>query len=86
MSELAPITRGGWAIMWRSDNRVDGKTRHLMWDGMTPSIYRTRREAREVIERTYGYIRNRPDLQREPHGWKMPKVIRIRATYEEDCS
>ena len=66
-----------WAVEWRSDNRLDGRTRHFMWDGVVPFLFRTRREAREHITERYGYIKDRPDLRREPCGWKMPRPVRI---------
>ena len=67
-----------WGIMWRSDNRLDGKTRRLQhvpekW----PTVFRTRREAREFIEKRWGYIRTRPDLRKEPHGWKIPIPVKV---------
>lgn len=40
-------------------------------------LFRTRSEAREWIEKEYGYLRTRPDLQAEPHGWKMPIPVRV---------
>ena len=39
---------------------------------------KTRREAREWIKKHYGYISERPDLQIEPHGWKMPVPVKVR--------
>jgi hypothetical protein len=42
-----------------------------------PRLFKTRREAREFAETEYGYIRTRPDLQREPHGWTVPKSIKV---------
>jgi hypothetical protein len=70
-----------WAVEWHSWNRLDGHQRHLVWDyGTHPGafkLYRTRRECRAFIEERYGYIRDRPDLLGEPHGWFMPRAVRV---------
>ena len=70
-----------WAVEWHSRNRLDGERRHLQWHPEPgPGAYRlfrTRRECRAYIEERYGYIRNRPDLQREPHGWRMPQAVMV---------
>jgi hypothetical protein len=69
-----------WAPKWTSKNHTDGVTSHLIWDNLLPALFRSRRECREFIEHKYGYIRNRPDLQREPHGWKMPRPVKVTIT------
>ncbi len=51
--------------------------------GYVTMAFRTRREARAYIEKQYGYIRNRPDLQASPHCWRMPKAVRISVTVTE---
>ena len=83
----------GWAIEWRSDSALDGKRRCILGIGhfgapLTPlpdcygayhtMVFRSRAKAREFIRRRYGYIAERPDLRREPHGWKMPRPVRVR--------
>jgi len=75
MKEMKQTTR--WGGMWRSENRLDGKTRGLLFDDCLPVLRCTRREMREYIEKRYGYIRKRPDLRSEPHGWKMPIPVRV---------
>ena len=65
-----------WGIVWRSNDRIDGRLEYLMCCG-TPYLFQSRKEARELIEREWGYIRNRPDLRSEPHGWKMPKAVKV---------
>jgi len=62
-----------WGVQWRSVNRLDGKSERLIW---TP-LFHTRRECRRYIEERYGYIRQRPDLRAEPHGWRMPRAVRV---------
>lgn len=70
-----PVLR--WGILFQSDNRLEGRTRHLQWNGEAPFLFMTRREARAFIEKRWGYIRTRPDLKAEPHGWKMPKAVKV---------
>ncbi len=70
-----------WAVEWHSVNRLDGDQRHLAWmPEPGPGafrLFRTRRECRAYIEERYGYIRDRADLQNEPHGWRMPQAVRV---------
>ena len=68
-----------WGGMWRSENKLDGKTQHLLnRGGGVPLLFRTRKEVREFINQDYGYIREREDLREEPHGWKMPIPVRVK--------
>lgn len=67
-----------WGVLWREINQLDGVTEHLMFDQLQPALFRTRQEARDWIEEEYGYIRTRPDLHTEPHGWKMPIPVRVK--------
>ncbi len=72
------MTRQYWAVMWRSENRLDGKRQNLVHNrNRVPVLFATRREAREFINSEYEYIKKRPDLMAEPHGWKMPIPIRV---------
>lgn len=75
MNTVRPVRR--WGLLWRQNNRLDGETQHILCNG-SPLLFRTRAEARTFAERNYGYVRNRPDLQREPHGWKMPLPVRVK--------
>lgn len=66
-----------WSVLWRSENQLDGNVERLCGrDGALP-LFRTRDECRKFIRAEYGFIRNRPDLRREPHGWKMPIPVRV---------
>ena len=65
-----------WGILWRSNNRLNGRLEYLMGCG-APYLFLSRREARDLIERKWGYIRNRPDLRSEPYGWRMPKPVKV---------
>jgi len=77
-----------WAVEWQQANRLDGVTQHWMakwfthrddvYTGCYLALFDTRQEARAWVKEHYGYIANRPDLQIEPHGWKVPKVFKVR--------
>jgi hypothetical protein len=73
-----------WAIKFRSRNRIDGYHEHFMFKPhCTPIVFRTRDEARAYIRGNYGYIRNRPDLRAEPHGWLAPIPVKVRVVLDE---
>ena len=74
-----------WGLLWRSENKTDGKNIRFLFDDATPLLFRTRREAREWADKKYGYIRTRPDLRAEPHGWKMPLPVKVyvKIVYED---
>jgi hypothetical protein len=77
----AGVRKSLWAAQWRSTNRRDGPTTHLLaGNWLTPALFPTRGAARAWIEVHYGYIRSRPDLRSEPHGWRMPRAVRVRLT------
>ena len=79
----------GWAILWRSRNRLDGETVYLVgvagnleptpaWlRGYKEMVFGTRREARVYIKSKYSYIAKRKDLRTEPYGWRVPKAVRV---------
>lgn len=71
-----------WAVRWHSHNRLDGVTEHWMWEDLRPLLFCTRREARAYIQSKYGYINVRPDLRAEPHGWRLPRAVRVRVVLE----
>ena len=74
MTDLA-FTR--WGALWRSENNLEGRERCIMWESECPMLFRTRAQARKWIHENYGYIAKRPDLRREPHGWRMPVPVRV---------
>ena len=45
-----------------------------------PRIFRTRKQANDFIREKYGYIAVRKDLRNEPHGWRLPKAIKVTIT------
>jgi hypothetical protein len=70
-----------WGILWRSDNKLDGNTEHLIYSlACVPMIFKTRGLARKYINSYWGYLRTRPDLRREPHGWKIPIPVKVEVT------
>ena len=72
-----------WAVLWRSENNRNGKSRYLIRRNRIPVLFVTRQQARDWIEEHYGYIRNDPSLRVEPHGWQMPIPTKIRFTVED---
>lgn len=75
-----------WAVLWQSENRLDGKRAHIMNGGdCLPVLFRSRRAARQYAAEHYGYIATRPDLRREPHGWKMPQAIKVRLVLAQEA-
>jgi hypothetical protein len=69
-----------WGALWRSYNALDGKREHLLCENGNPLLFRTRAEARAYIAKRYGYIKEREDLRREPHGWMLPKAVRVKVS------
>ena len=66
-----------WGIEWHSHNHLDGEQRHLLWPEPCYRLFRTRQECRDYIDKHYGYIRIREDLRAEPHGWRLPRAVRV---------
>lgn len=51
--------------------------------GYTLAVFESRDAAREFIKSKYGYIATRPDLRREPHGWRMPVAVKVVVAVKE---
>ncbi len=75
--------RTRWGIKWISDNRLEGHKEHFTGTPEGWEVFRTRSEARNFRDARYGYIKDRPDLKAEPHGWKLPKVVKVIMTIRE---
>lgn len=73
---MSEFTR--WAIEWHSVNKLNGDQRMLL--GGIDGLFKTRQAARAHIEEQWGFLRDRPDLHAEPHGWKMPRAVKVRVT------
>jgi len=73
---MKPQIKHCWGLKWRSKNKLSGLNEYVT------GVYPTRSIARREREMRFGYIRTRPDLQSEPHGWKVPAVVRLKITTE----
>lgn len=77
-----------WGILERSENRLDGKREWLSTNDwcsdavVRTRLFATRQEARKVCDKEFGYIKERADLRAEPHGWKTPKIVKVKVTIE----
>ena len=71
-----------WGALWRSDNMLDGKNRHLIYKDGLPHLFRTKKQCAAWIAQEFHYIRTRKDLRLEPYGWKMPIPIEVSITIE----
>ena len=82
---MAKAVLNRWAVKWVSDSALDGKREHLCLykNCELIGIFRTHKEARKFRDDEYGYIRHRKDLRSEPHGWKFPKIVRVKVTIKE---
>lgn len=67
-----------WGLLWHSRNRTDGVSEHLIYENRMPVMFLTRKAAREWANDHYGYIKARVDLWIEPHGWRMPRPVRVK--------
>lgn len=88
---LAPYR---WAAKFDETNQRDGRRVQmtLLWwkrpkveHGEVFNLFNTRRQCRAWIEEAWGYLRTRPDLRAEPHGWRMPRPVRVSVTVTEVC-
>jgi hypothetical protein len=48
-----------------------------------PLTFTTRAQARRLIGEQFGWLRERSDLRRPPHNWRMPRAVKVRVTMEE---
>ena len=74
--------RNIWAAEWHSKTLFDGEVTYLIHESCLPVLFRTRRECRAWIKERYGYILERPDLRREPHGWYQPRAVKVKIDKE----
>lgn len=65
-----------WAAEWYSYTVME-ESKHLIHENGLPVLFRTKRESAAYIKERYGYIATRKDLRAEPHGWRMPKPIKV---------
>lgn len=81
-----------WAAKSDTTSRLTGRrvTLHLHWwkspkheHGRAFMLFDTRRACRAWIEEHYGYLRGRPDLLAEPHGWRVPVPVKVTVVVTE---
>jgi hypothetical protein len=65
-----------WAILKRSNSRLDGFREGIDHHNGIPHLFRTKKEAVAFIKGNYAYFK-RADLRSEPHGWLMPIPVKI---------
>lgn len=67
-----------WGLLWWVSEKFTYEPRsHLLYENCKPVMFKTRKEARDFAIEKYGYIKVRDDLRRYPHGWRLPKPVRI---------
>lgn len=66
-----------WCALWRSECKLDGKSEHIIRVNLVPVIFKTKRQCKAWIDEHYRYIKIRKDLRGEPHGWRLPKPVKI---------
>ncbi len=64
-----------WAALWCGK----GQTEHIINENCLPKLFRTKQECRLWIKEKYGYIKYRKDLREYPHGWRLPKPVKVEA-------
>lgn len=65
---------------------IEGKCTTLYAERLRGYIERMSAEekARSFIKEKYGYIATRGDLQREPHGWRVPQAVKVSVVVQEE--
>ncbi len=48
-----------------------------MNENCLPKLFHTKQECRLWIKEKYGYIKYRKDLREYPHGWHLPKPVKV---------
>ena len=69
--------RPSWGLLWHSKTRLGGVCEHMIYEDGQPCFFKTRNKARGYAQQKYGYIRSRRDLRQEPHGWRLPRPVKI---------
>ena len=72
-----------WAGQWYSRNKLNGITTHILYEDYLPMLFSTRRECRLYIKEKYGYIKDREDLRTEPHGWRLPRAVKVEIVIQD---
>ena len=68
-----------FALLWRSRNKLDGLTEHILnTQDCVPMLFRTRSEANRERDKYRNMCLVRKDLRAEPHGWMMPRIVKVK--------
>ena len=67
-----------WGLLWYSNNELNGVHFSIIYDNYLPALFKTREQARLYAQKNYGYITKRKDLRAEPHGWRLPKPVKLK--------
>lgn len=70
-----------WAVKWHDFFHYDGLFGSEF--GSRPLLFPTKAKAKAYIDDKWGYIRDRPDLRRPPHNWRMPKAVKVEVILRE---
>lgn len=63
-----------WGVKWNGD---------ILWNNCETLLFHKRKEARNYIDSSYGYMRDRKDLRRPPFNWRMPKAVRVQVILKQ---
>ena len=88
-----------WGIRWESENNLDGVWQHLIcvqhWYSDTDSVltgcrlmmFNKKKECQKYINDVWGYLFgiDAKYLRKEPHGWRIPKAVKITITAEGEA-
>ena len=74
---LEDVPQMKWGIQHRRDNKLDGYRSWLHRENQFIKLFHTRQDARDFLEKKFGLMRDRLDLFKEPHGCKMPRVVKL---------
>jgi len=66
-----------WGLQWKSKNEIDGETKHIIHENLLPLLFKRKHQATIYARKRYGYIAKRKDLRADPHGWRMPKPVKL---------
>jgi len=71
-----------WGVLWIQKGSIDGDCESLVYKDCKPVMFSTKRECKKFIDETYKFITARKDLRRYPHGWRLPKPVKLRINYQ----
>mgnify|MGYP001618532799 FL=1 len=69
--------RPKWGLLWHSQNRLDGVREHLLYKDGMPLVFPKRDAARAYAQTYFRDLKTRRDLRMEPHGYRMPRLVKL---------